>query len=99
MWKYVININNLSKRVDLRKVTGYESDERVKSSQTPLNDFDTSKNILNISKQFKQNVVKIFEPLPSKVNDSVNSDIVTNLMSIDGYLKSPNLKKALLEDL
>lgn len=85
--------------MDLRNVTGYESDERVKYSQTPLNDFDTSKNILNISKQFKQNVVKIFEPLPSKLNDSVISDIVTNLMSIDGYLKSSNLKKALLEDL
>lgn len=85
--------------MDLRNVTGYESDERVKYSQTPLNDFDTSKNILNISKQFKQNVVKIFEPIPSKLNDSVISDIVTNLMSIDGYLKSSNLKKALLEDL
>lgn len=85
--------------MDLRNVTGYESDERVKYSQTPVNDFDTSKNILNISKQFKQNVVKIFEPLPSKPNDSVISDNVTNLMSIDGYLKSPNLKKALLEDL
>lgn len=85
--------------MDLRNVTGYESDERVKYSQTPVNDFDTSKNILNISKQFKQNVAKIFEPLPSKLNDSVISDNVTNLMSIDGYLKSPNLKKALLEDL
>lgn len=85
--------------MDLRNVTGYESDERVKYSQTPVNDFDTSKNILNISKQVKQNVVKIFEPLPSKLNDSVISDNVTNLMSIDGYLKSPNLKKALLEDL
>lgn len=85
--------------MDLRNVTGYESDERVKYSQIPVNDFDTSKNILNISKQFKQNVVKIFEPLPSKLNDSVISDNVTNPMSIDGYLKSPNLKKALLEDL
>lgn len=85
--------------MDLRNVTGYESDERVKYSQTPVNDFDTSKNILNISKQVKQNVVKIFEPLPSKLNDSVISDNVTNLMSIDGYLKSPNLKEALLEDL
>lgn len=68
--------------MDLRKVTGYESDERVKYSQTPLNDFDTSKNILNINKQFKQNIVKILEPLSSKLNDSVISDIVTNLMSI-----------------
>lgn len=45
--------------MDLRRVTGYESDERVKYSQTSLNDFDTSKIILNISKQFKQNIVKM----------------------------------------